>query len=60
MSYKNKNGKTVSGAAETLHNIYTVHGGIEQYNESVGKAYIEEFLRQFGSIVNARILRKSK
>ena len=60
MSYKNKNGKTVSGTAETLHEIYTIHGGIEEYNKFVGKIFIEEFMTQFGSVLNDRIRSKKK
>jgi len=54
-SYVNKNGKKVSGTAATLHEIYTVNGSLKNYNDSIGKAYIEKFVEEHSDIINAGI-----
>lgn len=54
-SYTNKNGKTVSGSAATLHEIYTVNGGLQNYHDTIGKAYIEDFVNSHSDIINAGI-----
>ncbi len=43
-SYINDNGRKVSGAAALIHYIYTVKGGIENYNDEVGEQYIKAFI----------------
>ena len=59
-SYTNQEGKTVSGTAATLHEIYTVNGGIQNYNDNIGKAYIEAFVNEHSDIINAGIEATSK
>lgn len=59
-SYTNENGKTVSGAAATLHEIYTVNGGLQNYHDSIGKAYIDAFVNSSSDIINAVIKAASK
>lgn len=59
-SYINKNGRKVSGAAATLHEIYTVHDGVKDYNDNVGAEYIAEFVREHSDIINEGIERKSR
>lgn len=59
-SYINQDGKLVSGAAATLHEIYTVNGGLKEYHDAIGKAYIEEFVNAHSEIINAGIEATSK
>ena len=59
-SYTNDVGKTVSGAAATLHEIYTVKGGLGNYNDSVGKEYIDAFIKANSIDINANIEAQSK
>lgn len=59
-SYVNKNGKKVSGAAATLHEIYTINSGLQNYHDTIGKAYIEDFVNTHSDIINAGIEATSK
>lgn len=59
-SYINQNGKKISGAAATLHEIYTVNGGLQNYHDTIGKAYIEDFVNAHSDIINAGIKATSK
>lgn len=59
-SYINENGKKVSGTAATLHEIYTVNGGLQNYHDTIGKAYIEDFVNAHSDIINAGIEATSK
>lgn len=59
-SYTNDAGKTVSGAAATLHEIYTVKGGLGNYNDSVGKEYIDAFIKANSIDINANIEAQAK
>lgn len=52
-SYLNENGKRVSGTAAFLHYVFTEMGGIQNYNDEVGKAYIAEFVSTHSDIINA-------
>ena len=52
--------KIVSGAASTLHEIYTNHDGVRDYNDDVGKSYIQEFVKVISEGANADIQAKSK
>lgn len=51
-SYLNEDGKLVSGTAAFLHHVYTEMGGIQNYNDEVGKAYIAEFVSAHSDIIN--------
>lgn len=59
-SYINDNGKKVSGAAATLHEIYTNHGGVKNYNDHIGIEYILEFVSSHSDIINEGIEAKSR
>lgn len=54
-SYINSNGKKVSGTAAALHEIYTVQGGLGNYNNNIGKEYISAFVDAHSDIINAGI-----
>lgn len=45
-SYINEDGKRVTGAAATSHEIYSVHGGVAEYNDYIGETYIREFVKE--------------
>lgn len=51
-SYLNADGKRVHGAAAFLHYVYTECNGIVGYNDEVGKAYIESFMKEISASVN--------
>lgn len=59
-SYINHNGKRVSGAAAFNHYVYTEKGGIQNYNDEIGAAYITEFVKQHSDIINEGIIKKAK
>lgn len=59
-SYTNQKGKKVSGAAAFNHHVYTEMGGIQEYNDSVGEAYVKEFIRQNSDIINEGLEKKAK
>lgn len=50
--FKNKDGKLVAGPASVLHQIYSVKGGLQEYNDWVGEEYIKAFIRQNSEEVN--------
>lgn len=54
-SYINENGKLVSGAAAFLHHVYTEMGGVQNYNDAVGAAYITEFVKAHSDDINANL-----
>lgn len=59
-SYVNENGKKVNGSAATLHEIYTVNGGLQNYHDMIGKAYIERFVSANSDIINEGIKETAK
>ena len=59
-SYVNENGKRVTGAAATSHEIYTVHGGVAEYNDYIGETYIREFVREHSEILQKGIEAESR
>lgn len=59
-SYTNKDGKKVSGTASVLHEIFTVKGGLGNYNDSIGQKYIEAFVKANSININAEIEAQSK
>ncbi len=59
-SYINDNGKKVSGSAAFNHHVYTEMGGIQEYNDSVGEAYVKEFIRKNSDIINEGLEKKAK
>lgn len=54
-SYMNPSGKRVVGAAAFTHHVYTEAGGVQAYNDEIGAAYVNEFVRQNSDIINAGI-----
>lgn len=54
-SYINDAGKKISGAAATLHEIYTVHDGLQNYHDYIGENYITAFVNAHSDIINAGI-----
>lgn len=54
-SYINKDGKLVSGAAAFLHHVYTEMGGVQNYNDAVGAAYIASFIKEHSDDINAEL-----
>jgi len=59
-SYINNNGKLVTGAAATLHEIYTNHNGVKDYNDDVGESYIKTLVESLSTNANEDIQAKSK
>lgn len=59
-SYVNENGKLVSGAAAFLHHVYTEMGGIQNYNDAVGAAYITAFVKAHSDDINAELAVQAK
>ena len=54
-SYFNEDGKLVTGAAATVLEFYTVHGGVAEYNDYIGETYIKEFVREHSEILQRGI-----
>lgn len=54
-SYINKNGKKVSGAAATLHAIYTIHGGLQNYHDAIGIEYLKDFVTTHSDRINTNV-----
>ena len=59
-SYVNDEGKLVSGAAALLHEVYSKHDGIRDYNNDVGQSFIGKLLDYISDAANADIEAKSK
>ena len=59
-SYYNQNGYKVTGAAAFNHFVYTVCGGVQEYNDFIGKVYIEEFIRSHRNNINNSIKQSVK
>lgn len=56
-SYINNNGKKVSGAPAFNHYVYTVKGGVENYNDEVGEQYIKAFISSNSEMINNSLQR---
>ncbi len=59
-SYINKNGKWVHGPAAFLHYVYSVMGGIPEYNDEVGEKYIKNFINLISEAANDDIAKAAK
>lgn len=59
-SYVNAKGKRVAGAPAFVHHVYTEVGGVQAYNDEVGKAYIEAFVRAHSNRINKELDAKAK
>lgn len=58
--YTNNEGKEINGAAAFNHYVYTEMGGIQQYNDAIGKEYISAFVDAHSDEINANIIANSK
>ena len=58
--YINDKGRLVSGTASFLKYVFTDKGGIQNYNDEIGIAYIEQFVKEHSDIINAGLIAKSK
>ena len=45
--YMNENGKIVHGAASLNHYIFTEKGGLINYHDEIGEAYVKAFIKMF-------------
>lgn len=59
-SYVNDKGQLVSGAAALLHEVYTKHEGIGDYNNDVGKSFINKLVEYISDAANQDMQAKSK
>ena len=59
-SYINENGKRVSGPPAFLHHVYTECGGIQEYNDEVGEAYIKAFIKRTSDDINSDLTRQAR
>lgn len=59
-SYVNDDGKLVSGAAAFLHYVYTVKGGVCNYNNEVGEMFLKTFMQEFAGAINAEIAAQAR
>lgn len=58
--YMNENGKIVHGAASLNHYIFTEKGGLINYHDEIGEAYVKAFIKNVSAEVNADLAKKSK
>lgn len=58
--YKNEKDKRVNGAAALAHYIFTVKGGLQEYHDEIGEAYISAFVKANSDIINDGLARKAK
>lgn len=58
--YTNDENVRVNGAAALCHYIFTVKGGIQEYNDEIGEAYISEFVKAHSDIINDGLAQKAK
>lgn len=58
--YVNDKGKRVNGSAALNHYIYTVSGGVQNYHDEIGTAYIADFVKSHSDIINDGLAQKAK
>ena len=58
--YMNENGKMVRGSAALNHYIFTEKGGLINYHDEIGEAYVKAFIKNVSSEVNADLAKKAK
>ena len=58
--YVNDEGKQVNGSAALNHYIYTVSGGLQNYHDEIGAAYIADFIKLRSDIINDGLVQKAK
>lgn len=58
--YQNKNGKLVTGPASVLHQIYSVKGGLQEYNDWIGEEYVKAFIQQMSDEINDELVAEAR
>lgn len=58
-SYINNSGRRVTGTGATLHEIYSVHGSLQNYHDSIGAQYLQTFIDVHSDNINSNIQTKS-
>ena len=58
--YMNENGKIVHGAASLNHYIFTEKGGLINYHDEIGEAYVKAFIKNVSAEVNADLAKKKQ
>lgn len=58
--YINDDGRLVSGSAALNHYIYTVKGGLPNYQDEIGEEYIHEWVKQNSDIIREGLAKKAK
>lgn len=58
--YRNKQGKSVNGSAALNHYIFNVKGGLQNYHDEIGAAYINEFIKSHSDIINDGLAAKAR
>lgn len=58
--YTNKNGKRVNGSAALNHYIFTEKGGLINYHDEIGEAYVKAFIKNVSAEVNADLAKNAK
>lgn len=58
--YPNENGKLVTGSASVLHQIYSVKGGLKEYNDWIGEEYIKAFVQQASDEINDELIAEAR
>lgn len=59
-SYVNDRGRRVAGPPAFVHYVYTEKGGVQEYNDEVGQAYIEAFVKANSDIINEGLAVKAR
>lgn len=58
--YTNDDNTRVNGAAALSHYIFTVKGGLQEYHDEIGEAYISAFVKANSDIINDGLAQKAK
>lgn len=58
--YTNSNGKRVNGSAALNHYIYTAKGGLQNYHDEIGEAYIHKFVKDHSDDIHAYLAQKAR
>lgn len=58
--YVNDKGKRVNGSASLNHYIHTVKGGVQNYHDEIGAAYIADFIKTRSDIINDGLAQNAK
>ena len=58
--YRNEDGKLVTGAAAFNHYVFTEKGGIQNYHNEIGEAYINHFVNEHSDVVNEKYIKDTR